>query len=77
MEISTSKASAAASAGSQDGQLANATSAPRRGSACSPSSVAAEPSPATKKKERDSGFRKMREALMAKMFETKDNLPVR
>ncbi|KAE9025210.1 hypothetical protein PR003_g12794 [Phytophthora rubi] len=72
MEISTSKASAAASAGSQDDQLATELSAPRRASACSTSSVEAEP----KKKELNSGFRKMREAFMAKMFETKDNVPV-
>lgn len=73
MEISTSKASAAASAGSQDDQLDSELSAPRGASACSTSSVEAEP----KKKEISSGFRKMREAFMAKMFETKDNVPVR
>ncbi|KAG6599622.1 Dual specificity protein phosphatase 1 [Phytophthora cinnamomi] len=77
MEISTSKASRAASAGSQDDQLGCGTSAPHRVSACSTSSVqqtvGAE---RNKKKEYSSGFRKMREAFMAKMFETKDNVPV-
>ncbi|KAL4134440.1 hypothetical protein PRIC2_004740 [Phytophthora ramorum] len=67
------KDSTAASAGSQGDRLAYKTSAPRCDSACPSSS---EQLAAPKKKGTSAGFRQLREALMAKKFESHDNLPV-
>lgn len=77
METATTKASTAASAGSQDDQLDHKTSAPHCGSAWPSSSAGSEQLAGAKKKGTSSGFRKMREDLMAKKFESQDNLPVR
>ncbi|KAG1705580.1 hypothetical protein DVH05_003267 [Phytophthora capsici] len=65
----TPKASARASAGSQDGQLAHKTFVPH----CA---VPSEEITGSQKKGTTSSFRKFREALMAKKFEDCDNMPV-
>ncbi|KAK1933702.1 Dual specificity protein phosphatase 1 [Phytophthora citrophthora] len=68
----TTKASAHASAGSHDGQLAHKTFVPHRDSVAVPSEKMTD----SQKKGATSSFRKFREALMAKKFENDDNVPV-
>ncbi|KUF90384.1 Dual specificity protein phosphatase 1 [Phytophthora nicotianae] len=63
----TAKASIAASAGSHDDQLANKTSC---------DSTWTSSSAVITRKGTSSGFRKLREALMARKFESHDNIPV-
>ncbi|KAF4142028.1 Dual specificity phosphatase catalytic domain-containing protein [Phytophthora infestans] len=67
METATTKASTAASAGSQGDQLANKTSCESTWTSFSDGIT---------RKGTSSGFRKFREALMAKKFESHDNVPV-
>ncbi|KAG7382017.1 hypothetical protein PHYPSEUDO_005378 [Phytophthora pseudosyringae] len=73
METATTKRSTAASAGSRGDQLANETCAPHCDSTRASSAVA---SARIRKKGTSSGFRKFREALMAKKFESHDQVPV-
>ncbi|ETI39013.1 hypothetical protein F442_15198 [Phytophthora nicotianae P10297] len=65
--MQTAKASIAASAGSHDDQLANKTSC---------DSTWTSSSAVITRKGTSSGFRKLREALMARKFESHDNIPV-
>ncbi|KAI9994651.1 hypothetical protein PInf_011474 [Phytophthora infestans] len=67
METATTKASTAASAGSQGDQLADTTSCESTWTSFSDGIT---------RKGTSSGFRKFREALMAKKFESHDNVPV-